>query len=560
MSPVNKKKGIKMKINMCLFFDGTACSYFNADSDLPQLNQVNKPRVNLNENMKENIEKDTEVNNHSEINDFNLNVIDKKFLRQNIARLNKNNTLIKNGIHLGLSYTFGITNPALLYFANKNNGEDAYVNGDTLVYSHYIEGVGASKGEPDDLYSEATALDAPFSNKGIIGRTDVAMKNVVDSIKDVSEKRDPNSITEIIFDLYGFSRGSACARHFSNRLYKTDKVLQEAIAQYLNKNPTKIKITVRFIGLYDTVAAVISTLTGDAHDGNTGDIDIKIRPNYVQKITHLTANDEVRYNFSLNEIFKRDELTQHHYQNGNNYNYITLPIPGTHLDIGGGYPRDQVEHIHISPVYNYLNLDFIGKSQAVKKAQSCIDLFKSRKTWDYASKAEFAYTKVDVTENLLGGSVVALSHRNVKAGLSNVTLKLMMEAAERAGITFPSKDQILNQYSIKDDLIDTYQKLSDKVIGLEKGIDIDLNLPEENIKYLAENYIHASASYSEFSVEIKDKGSNTKRLIHSSELTNLPEAAVNSIIDDATKIIYIYRPTDNYIRGIYDYDAVQIQG
>jgi hypothetical protein len=53
----------------------------------------------------------------------------------------------------------------------------------------------------------------------------------------------------------------------------------------------------------DTVAAVGTVANGlNPHSADTGSVNIQLRPGVAQKVFHLTAQHECRYNFALNSI------------------------------------------------------------------------------------------------------------------------------------------------------------------------------------------------------------------------------------------------------------------
>jgi hypothetical protein len=73
----------------------------------------------------------------------------------------------------------------------------------------------------------------------------------------------------------------------------------------------------------DTVAAVGTVANGlNPHSADTGNVDIRLRPGVAQKVFHITAQHECRYNFALNSVAPA---------------WPELTLPGAHSDIGGGY-------------------------------------------------------------------------------------------------------------------------------------------------------------------------------------------------------------------------------
>jgi hypothetical protein len=59
----------------------------------------------------------------------------------------------------------------------------------------------------------------------------------------------------------------------------------------------------RFLGILDTVAAVGMVANGlNPHSADTGNVDIRLRPGVAEKVFHITAQHECRYNFALNSV------------------------------------------------------------------------------------------------------------------------------------------------------------------------------------------------------------------------------------------------------------------
>lgn len=133
-------------------------------------------------------------------------------------------------------------------------------------------------------------------------------------------------IIEIFIDVYGFSRGAAEARTFTNWL------LELFEGETLCGVPAKI----RFLGLFDTVASVgLPASFGMGQNGHRSWAQpewLRISPQ-VKNCVHFVAMHENRGSFPV-------ELIQ---QNGHiPSNCHEFMFPGMHSDVGGGYsPQEQ---------------------------------------------------------------------------------------------------------------------------------------------------------------------------------------------------------------------------
>lgn len=168
----------------------------------------------------------------------------------------------------------------------------------------YIEGIGTETGLGDNSYGMGTG----GGDTGVIKKTDKAIIQIVDAINrylDSAQEASNSIIKELQFDIFGFSRGAAAARHFANRVFSQDPQVIAAIKAGLGNvefSGTPGGKT-RFIGIFDTVAAIGTPVNGfNPHTADTGDVNIALRPGVAEKVFHITAQHECRFNFALNSV------------------------------------------------------------------------------------------------------------------------------------------------------------------------------------------------------------------------------------------------------------------
>lgn len=125
----------------------------------------------------------------------------------------------------------------------------------------YVSGVGTKSGVPDG------GLNYLTTTKGC-GDLTLEIRRFL---------KDP--IDELVLDVFGFSRGAATARHFISREVHDEN---GALARAFKRQgiPWPKKITVRFLGLFDTVAGIadLGNLDFSAHDAETGRINVNLQP------------------------------------------------------------------------------------------------------------------------------------------------------------------------------------------------------------------------------------------------------------------------------------------
>jgi hypothetical protein len=197
-------------------------------------------------------------------------------------------------------------------------------------YAIYIEGIGTEDGAGDSAYGMGTGR----GDSGVVRKTDKAVAALAAGIQDYLDRYDDARscvIKELQFDIFGFSRGAAAARHFANRIYSQDSAIVSAIKSGLDGvafSGTPGGKT-RFLGIFDTVAAIGTPVNGlNPHSADTGEVNLVLRPGVAEKVFHITAQHECRFNFALNSVKPA---------------WPELALPGAHSDIGGGYNPDEHE-------------------------------------------------------------------------------------------------------------------------------------------------------------------------------------------------------------------------
>lgn len=141
---------------------------------------------------------------------------------------------------------------------------------------------------------------------------------------------------EVVFDVFGFSRGAALARHFVNLVNEHPETVllpqfdgSSLFAPMLGFKPvyafpSDLKVRVNFVGLFDTVGSFYMP----GNDVNL-DFNLNLSPGSAKRVVHLTAYHEIRKNFPLSSIMDA---------NGNGPSHFTeIAVPGAHSDVGGGY-------------------------------------------------------------------------------------------------------------------------------------------------------------------------------------------------------------------------------
>ncbi|MDV6167377.1 DUF2235 domain-containing protein [Flavobacterium sp. DG1-102-2] len=259
----------------------------------------------------------------------------------------------------------------LTYQEYSNKDDDSYCNDlsnvarkeihykeDTGNYISkiYIEGIGTRNGGADsDDITEHTGVAYGSGDTGV---REKVRKGCEEVVKKVNELRGRKKVTNLILDVFGFSRGAAAARNFVHEVNKgpykpksgsagkagtvyTDSFGKRVttgandlpkwghIGMTLKSDIENIQtITVRFLGLYDTVSSydphASQVTTSPNFDNDVSELflnDLRAK-----KIIQLAASDEHRENFMLTPCSAAGGTDFY--------------LPGVHSDIGGSYTNN----------------------------------------------------------------------------------------------------------------------------------------------------------------------------------------------------------------------------
>lgn len=389
--------------------------------------------------------------------------------------------------------------------------QDKYLS-DLNVFTHaeYVTGIGTGNSKNIEPADESTfGQGLGIGQYGVTAKVTTGVKQLSDNMHMVVSQifaqlgDDVDGINKIQFDVFGFSRGAAAARHFINVVLDGE---QGEFAQAFSKacqksgvplaygfdwdeaDEAKANCEITFAGLFDTVASVVDLLSFDfsTHHDN-GDVRLWIDPQRIRRAVHLTADPsiECRYNFSLNHLNSVDSAAHFH----------EFVLPGAHSDIGGGY------HSRL----NYNNSDYllpILEKKLVKRASRSFsdrwdkdraEQYVRRKLAEYKQRdlatgwQESDYTEPEIEfinhSKKEGGRVVGRLYiqRKVEGELSRLYLRLMYGLAEFHGVPITDDNGFLWQdpdrgsYRVMDfpaqsnnSLAANFKALNQKVLDMAK--------------------------------------------------------------------------------------------
>ncbi|WP_213992518.1 DUF2235 domain-containing protein [Sodalis sp. dw_96] len=489
----------KITLTLGVFFDGTGNNAFNSGLRLKSCLA------------------ESEGYNNSQVKGIlNACEVDRFGLQGDIART---------------SYDGSYTNVQCLYNLYRDDGNPQFSTPeDNIQFRYYVEGIGTVNGEADSSVGLATGK----YGTGIIAKTDRAIEIINKTLLNSIKRFRGIEIESLQFDIFGFSRGAAAARHFSNRIMKHDDGLFSTLTNIFQSADivwtNHANLFIRFLGLFDTVAAVA---TPDPSSADTGDVNIYLPVGLAKRVFHITAEHEFRYNFSLNSVKP---------------GYPELSLPGAHSDIGGGYHPIETEDYFINrPVYNTVpksmeNMATSAYKQADQERQTRLadpiwgPMLQKADTWIQLWEAPVPTEKQSGRLKYVGAAI--RMQRNVSNGWSLAIMRVMLDAAEEAGCEF-DKSEIDIDYPVPPELHPLMYKARAQGKATRNGGEI-IPFTAKEIAQLAETFIHCSANWK----AIK-KNSKTQQDI---------------LDDDAiyANIFFPNRPTSNGKRTVYDLQGKQI--
>ena len=386
---------------------------------------------------------------------------------------------------MGESYANGPSNIAKLrdlYPESKHETESSI----KIRRRVYEPGAGSKTGSSDSLQGMATGL----GETGVIAqvqRVFAALALLVETLQD------QDVIDQLTVDLFGFSRGGAAARHAANEIaIGVDGELGKAFGDRGLSWPERV--TIRFIGLFDTVAGIVNLSEGDWSAANDMNAPVKLylAPNISESVVQFAALDECRANFALNSLCSSDGSLPP--------NFREIQVPGAHSDIGGGYHDSQTEELLLSPTLTIEGSDTGWPEQTVQW-DNLVELKAETENEGWIGSlsprlqsGEMPSLKIEKTVHahpVPDGRIDLdlILKREVLGGLSQVYLHCMHKLARRVPLNDVRTNKIAT--AVPDELKLALQIFSEQIIS---GINRP-KLPPIQTERLKQRYTHHSDHY-----------------------------------------------------------------
>ena len=396
------------------------------------------------------------------------------------------------------SYDNELSNPAILFKSYKEELNNK-------LFKIYVAGIGTNTKNSFKVedYKEDDSFKGPAFGTGSAGII-YRVRDAIWRISRLIEIDKDKYLNKITFDVFGFSRGAAAARHFVHMVtypeyspmftdgvaldfqgfalpgdYYNKKVprfgLLGVLLDVAKKLSPETKVEIRFAGLYDTVPHHGFTQTDDIKDLGLDSIN---KANYV---VHMVAADEHRYNFALADISSVAKTSPDSGKKGG----IELSFPGVHSDVGGSYVDGAP---NISYKINFSSdMDFLTKEKE--------ELI--RQGW-------FSSQQISVKYYLTIHGLNNYRLEGIKNSVSNqysyIPLHIMAEFGRKKGVQFDNNILYdLSKITNNPDFLNKVKKIlwdysfngGPRLVYKEKGTEAE----NELIRKLRLYYLHWNSTY-----------------------------------------------------------------
>lgn len=387
------------------------------------------------------------------------------------------------------SYENDLSNPAILF---KNYKE----NLDGRLFKIYVEGIGTNTKDPkkDSDYKDDDIFQGPafgMGSAGIVAKVREAIEKIVQKLNAIEKHQVMGTIT---FDVFGFSRGAAAARHFVHivththyspniagsmygivvmdlqgeklPLFYKDQIMPRygllgQLLQEAGRLDIQTKVEVRFVGIYDTVPHHGLFQGNDIKDLGLDNVN---KANYV---VHMVAADEHRYNFDLVDISSVSKSKG-----------IELVYPGVHCDVGGSYVEGAPNRVY--------RIDKDTLRAPIDELRKEI----LEQGWFY-EKELYIEEVVGIRYRLEGYK------KKVSAQYSYIPLHIMAEFCKRNNVPIEIT-KIMSNYNFRSNWLVDNVKFLEKIKQMLWDYSFNgiiLNFDNETLKKLRHDYLHWNSSY-----------------------------------------------------------------
>ena len=315
---------------------------------------------------------------------------------------------------------------------------------------------------PNNLGKTSTFIDTAYNlvadDTGAFYKWQNWAKQYFNIIQSLKDNQLFQGITHIEFDVFGFSRGAALARHFVNAIkdglpdynksrdgeafgevfpnllaHQDDVSSQPKHGYYPDETRT---CSVRFVGLFDTVGSFY--LAGNNDEGN---FELGLDTSCAERVFQISAHHEYRKNFPLTSLLPSDGILPS--------NFYEEVFAGCHTDIGGGYPSKEQYAKQGLPERYGMPLSATYNRELIKTESIRQEIQAQQNVYGAAAYSERLYKRAQDAWNLecstkglygvvtlVNGILYYYELQPISNALSALPLERMKQQAEVAGVNW----------------------------------------------------------------------------------------------------------------------------
>lgn len=380
----------------------------------------------------------------------------------------------------GSSYANALSNVAHLYRLYPDSTATTLALDDRVGYlKTYIEGIGTLGARPDSLRGQAMGT----GETGVVARVRQAPGLIQLQLASFERAHGSSRIQRVEFDIFGFSRGAAAARHCANELLKPGRGLFAELFKHsaLNRLDPAQDVAIHLMGLFDTVAAIGTLSQPSVSDAINPGVNLYLPPGCARQVIQLTARDENRHMFALNSVHP---------------DHLEIALPGVHSDVGGGYLLDAQEALSLAPIcrVSLAPAQPLETTAEWRSAMAQVDALRASGLADHGS---LRLDIIDVPRGTPGHArgaerncLLAIHlERPVRGELSLIALRVMRQLAVDHDVPFACLDGC-PELSLPDELQPIATRILEQVRA-RRPIALDA----EQERLLRSRYIHRSAHW-----------------------------------------------------------------
>ncbi|ENV13847.1 hypothetical protein F965_00946 [Acinetobacter schindleri NIPH 900] len=244
----------------------------------------------------------------------------------------------KNRLRIQVSHPIYVSGVGTPFNGELNKVEKRIATGQDHELTGGVTGIGGRRRLKYGENQISKSLEDTLKQK--IAQAEAKLKPQVEArkneaiVKMETKLNEHRLIKKINLSIFGFSRGAALARVFSNEMiWKTeteDLSLKYQISGQVEPAPMEIQ----FLGIFDTVASFGLPATNMSNKFSFKGRDMVVDPR-VKNCVHQVAGNELRFAFPVDSICLDGKLA-------NPKTWKEIVYPGMHSDVGGGYePNSQ---------------------------------------------------------------------------------------------------------------------------------------------------------------------------------------------------------------------------